>query len=111
MRTKTRRFTTRKVRRWGSGFTVKGGSHELAGFPQSVRAVSRFLVLLGFVMKAFLLFLFGLVSLMLGTAYAEVPAAVTTALTDAKADGVEVAGLVLVVIIAIAAFKYVRKAL
>ena len=44
-------------------------------------------------------------------AHAEVPAAVSSALTDAKADGITVAGLVLVVIIAIAAFKYIRKAL
>lgn len=46
-----------------------------------------------------------------GQAMAEVPAAVTTALNDAKADGVTVAGIVLVVIIAIAAFKFIRKAL
>ena len=44
-------------------------------------------------------------------AFAAVPAEVTTALSDAKADGVTVAGVVLVVIIAIAAFKFIRKAL
>ena len=44
-------------------------------------------------------------------AFAAVPADVTTALNDAKADGVTVAGVVLVVIIAIAAFKFIRKAL
>lgn len=46
-----------------------------------------------------------------GQAMAAVPAAVTTALEDAKTDGVTVAGVVLVVIIAIAAFKFIRKAL
>lgn len=42
---------------------------------------------------------------------AAVPEGVTTALTDAKTDGVTIAGLVLGVIIAIAAFKYIRRAL
>lgn len=51
------------------------------------------------------------VSAFFSQAYAAVPADVTTALTDAKADGVNVAGIVLGVIIAIAAFKYIRKAL
>jgi hypothetical protein len=46
-----------------------------------------------------------------GQAMAAVPAAVTSALEDAKTDGVTVAGVVLVVIIAIAAFKLIRKAL
>lgn len=44
-------------------------------------------------------------------AFAAVPTEVTTALDEAKADGVTVAGVVLVVIIAIAAFKFIRKAL
>jgi len=44
-------------------------------------------------------------------AFAAVPADVTTALNDAKTDGVTVAGVVLVVIIAIAAFKFIRRAL
>jgi hypothetical protein len=44
-------------------------------------------------------------------AFAAVPTEVTDALADAQTDGVAVAGLVLVVIIAIAAFKYIRKAL
>jgi hypothetical protein len=46
-----------------------------------------------------------------GQVFAAVPVEVTTALDDAKADGVTVAGVVLVVIIAIAAFKFIRKAL
>ncbi|UZR29440.1 major capsid protein [Methylococcus mesophilus] len=46
-----------------------------------------------------------------GNAMAAVPTEVTTALSDAQTDGTKVAGLVLVVIIAIAAFKYIRKAL
>jgi len=44
-------------------------------------------------------------------AFAAIPKDVTDALNAAKVDGVTVAGLVLVVIISIMAFKYVRKAL
>ena len=44
-------------------------------------------------------------------AHAALPAGVTTALTDAQVDGVEVAGIVLGVIIAFAAFKFIRRAL
>lgn len=44
-------------------------------------------------------------------AFAAVPAEVTAALDAAKEDGVTVAGVVLVVIIAIAAFKFIRRAL
>lgn len=46
-----------------------------------------------------------------GAANAAVPADVTSALETAKADGVSVAGIVLTVVIAIAAFKYIRRAL
>ncbi len=46
-----------------------------------------------------------------GAAHAAVPDEVTTALTDMKADGVAVAGLVLVAIIAVFAFKFMRKGL
>ncbi|EMT5005238.1 hypothetical protein WMQ87_006327 [Pseudomonas aeruginosa] len=53
----------------------------------------------------------GSVGLLAGQAMAEVPAAATTALTEAQADGVAVGGTVLGVIIAIAAFKYIRRAL
>ncbi|CAE6899303.1 major capsid protein [Ectopseudomonas khazarica] len=44
-------------------------------------------------------------------ANAALPAGVTDALTDAQVDGVTVAGIVLGVIIAIAAFKFIRRAL
>lgn len=44
-------------------------------------------------------------------AHAALPAGVETAVEDAKVDGVALAGLVLAVIIAIAAFKYIRRAL
>lgn len=43
------------------------------------------------------------------SALAAVPVDVSTALTDAKADALTVAGLALVVVIAIAAFKYMRR--
>jgi len=42
-------------------------------------------------------------------AFAAVPTEVTTALGDMKADAMTVAGLVLVAIIAVAAFKFMRK--
>jgi len=41
--------------------------------------------------------------------HAEVPTTVTSALTDMKADALTVAGLVLVAIIAVVAFKFMRK--
>lgn len=44
-------------------------------------------------------------------AHAELPTGVTDALDGAKTDGVQVAGIVLGVIIAIAAFKFIRRAL
>lgn len=43
------------------------------------------------------------------SAFAAVPVEVTTALTDAKTDGVSVAGLVLVAVIAMYAFKLMRR--
>ena len=43
------------------------------------------------------------------SAHAAVPADVTTALTDMKADALVVAGLVLVAVIAVVAFKFMRK--
>lgn len=45
------------------------------------------------------------------SAFAAVPADVTTALTDMKADGLTVAAVVLVAIIAIAAVKFIRRGL
>ncbi|HCL4259469.1 TPA: phage coat protein [Pseudomonas aeruginosa] len=53
----------------------------------------------------------GSVGLLAVQAMAEVPAAATTALNDAQTDGVAIGGTVLGVIIAIAAFKYIRRAL
>ena len=44
------------------------------------------------------------------TASAAVPVAITTALTDAGTDGATIAGAVLLVIIGIATFKYIRRA-
>lgn len=44
-------------------------------------------------------------------AHAALDEGVTSALNAAKTDGVALGGLVLVVIIAIAAFKYLRRAL
>lgn len=43
------------------------------------------------------------------SAFAAVPADVTTAISDMKADGLTVATAVLVAIIAIAAIKFIRK--
>lgn len=52
-----------------------------------------------------------LVSASVGSAFAAVPAEVTTAVADMKTDGLVVAGAVLVAIIAIAAVKFIRKAI
>ncbi len=46
-----------------------------------------------------------------GAAHAALPAGVETALTDAKTDVMTVGGLVLVVVIAAAAFKLIRRAI
>lgn len=62
-------------------------------------------------MKTWILGFFAFLSLMAGSAWAELPTEVTTALADAKTDGVTVAGLALVIVVAIAAFKYARRAL
>lgn len=50
-------------------------------------------------------------ALVAGSAFAEVPASATTAITGAGTDAATIGGLVLVVIIGIAAFKYLRRAL
>lgn len=47
--------------------------------------------------------------LLVGNAMAAVPADVTTALADMKADGLTVAGAVLVAIIVIAAVKFIKR--
>lgn len=45
------------------------------------------------------------------SSYAAVDQAITTALDGAKADGMAVGSAVLVVLVAIMAFKYIRRAL
>lgn len=52
---------------------------------------------------------FGLFAVSTGAALAAVPTEVTTALTNAKDDGIAVAGLVLVAVIAMYAFKLMRR--
>lgn len=51
------------------------------------------------------------VTAVVGSASAAVPADVTTALSDMKADGLVVAGAVLVAVIAVAAVKFIRRGL
>jgi len=46
-----------------------------------------------------------------GSAFADVPAEVTSAVAAMKTDGLAVAGAVLVAIIAVAAIKFIRKGL
>ena len=46
----------------------------------------------------------------IGSAMAAVPADVTTAMTDAKADVLTIGGAVLLVIVAIAGFRYMKRA-
>lgn len=50
-------------------------------------------------------------SLVIGTAHAAIPAAVTTALDDLSVDALTVAGIVLAAIVAVYAFKFIRKGL
>jgi hypothetical protein len=50
-------------------------------------------------------------SAMGASAFAAVPANVTTALGDLSADSLEVAGIVLAAIVAVYAFKFIRKGL
>lgn len=45
------------------------------------------------------------------SASAAVPVAVTTALTDGLADATAVAGLALIIVVGVAVFKYMRRAL
>jgi len=52
-----------------------------------------------------------LVPVMIGSAFAEVPTEVSTALAEAKTDSVSVAGIVIGIIVAIAAFAFMRKAI
>ena len=46
-----------------------------------------------------------------GSAYAAVPANVQTALDDLSADALTVAGIVLAAVVAVYAFKFIRKGL
>ena len=46
-----------------------------------------------------------------GSAFAAVPVVVTTALTDLQSDALTVAGVVLAAIVAVYAFKFIRKGL
>lgn len=54
---------------------------------------------------------FALVSMPIASAFAAVPTDVTTALADAKTDGLTIAAAVLVAIIALYAFKLMRRGL
>lgn len=45
-----------------------------------------------------------------GASVAAVPVEVTTAMTDAKTDALAIAALALIIIISLAAFKYMRRA-
>lgn len=47
----------------------------------------------------------------MGAAHAAVPVNVSTALTDLQADALTVAGIVLAAIVAVYAFKFIRKGL
>ncbi|AVP57872.1 major capsid protein [Pulveribacter suum] len=46
-----------------------------------------------------------------GTAHAEIPAGVTAALDSLSADALTVAGIVLAAVVAVYAFKFIRKGL
>lgn len=52
-----------------------------------------------------------LVAASITSASAAVPAAVTTALSDGLADATTVAGAALIIVVAVAVFKYMRRAL
>ncbi len=50
-------------------------------------------------------------SVVAGSAFAAVPTEVTTAITEAGTDAAVIGGAVLVVIVGIVAFKYMRRAM
>lgn len=54
---------------------------------------------------------FALVASTITAAQAAVPAAVTTALSDGLADATTVAGAALIIVVGVAVFKYMRRAL
>lgn len=47
----------------------------------------------------------------MGAAHAAIPEGVTTALSDLSTDALQVAGIVLAAIVAVYAFKFIRKGL
>jgi hypothetical protein len=53
----------------------------------------------------------GGLALLPGAAFAAVPESVTTALANALTDSVTVAGAVIGIIVAVAAFRYMRRAI
>jgi len=60
-------------------------------------------------MSKFVKGLIGSAGLVAGSAFAAVPAAVTTAISDASADGVTVATAMLVMVAAFLGFKIIRR--
>lgn len=62
-------------------------------------------------MKKKLAYLASLSALLATQAQAAVPVAVTTALGDAATDGAAVAGLALIAVVTVVAFKYMRRGL
>ena len=67
--------------------------------------------LFGVIMTKFLSVGFVLASSFVGSAFAAVPPEVTSAIADMKTDGLVVASAVLVAVIAIAAIKFLRRAM
>lgn len=61
--------------------------------------------------KARLLAIPAVVAATAGSAYAAVPTNVQTALDDLSADALTVAGIVLAAVVAVYAFKFIRKGL
>lgn len=51
------------------------------------------------------------IGLLFGEAQAAVPVAVTTALSDGLTDATTVAGAALIIVVGVAVFKYMRRAL
>lgn len=80
---------------------VRGIWPDFPGVPQGVEMFQK--------IKGAALAVVPAITLAASNVYADVPTDVTTALADMKADALTVAGLVLVAIIAVAAFKFMRK--
>lgn len=60
-------------------------------------------------MRKFLIGLFALISSFIGTAYAALPADVATAISAAKADGIELAGLLLSLAVAVGVILWLKR--